>query len=192
MQRNAAITIAFGTGDFSPAQTAGALDLDPFGTQTHGTAHALLHGTTESDPAFQLGSNVFSNQGGIHIRLFNLDDVDVQLAVGHFGQVFFQQFDVAALTADDDTRFSGVDVDPHLLFRSFDGNPRDTSLELFIFNEITNLDVFQQILLIVLVGEPFGIPIIDYAHSETMWINFLTHYSFPPSVRMIIFRKQPR
>ena len=190
MQGNAAVTIRFGTGNFSTAKTAGAGDLDSFCTQAHGTAYALFHGTAESDTAFQLASYVFSNEGSVHIGGFDLDDVDVQFAVSQFSKILLEELNIAALTANDNTRFSRVDGNTHLLFGSFDGYTGNASLELFIFNEFTDFDIFQKIFLIVFVGEPLGIPIIDYANPKTMWINFLTHYSFPPSDRMIIFRIQ--
>ena len=40
---------------------------------------------------------------------------------------------------------------------------------------------------IVFASVPFGIPAFDNANTETMRINFLTHYLFPPSDGILFF-----
>ena len=120
MQGNGAFTVAFAAGDFGTAQTAANLNLDAFGAYAHGAANALFHGAAERNAAFQLAGDVFGNQCGIHIRLFDLLDVDVNVCIGQLLQVFFQQFDVAALTADDHARFCGVNRNAGLVGGALD------------------------------------------------------------------------
>ena len=142
MQRNAAFTIAFAASDFSTAQTTANLNFNTFSAHAHGTANTLFHCTAESDTAFQLRCNVLCNQSCVHIRGFYLNDVDINYAVGHFFQVVFQQFNVAALTTDYHTRFSSMDRDAGSIRSAFDFYFRDTGQEQFFFNEFTNFNIF--------------------------------------------------
>src|SRR3546814_8634989 len=54
VQRHPAFAIPFGARDFRAAETAGAVDADAFGAQTHRRLTGALHGTAERDAAFEL------------------------------------------------------------------------------------------------------------------------------------------
>src|SRR3546814_9930902 len=53
VQRHPAFAIPFGARDFRAAETAGAVDADAFGAETHRRLNGALHGTAERDAAFR-------------------------------------------------------------------------------------------------------------------------------------------
>ncbi|MPN48752.1 hypothetical protein SDC9_196364 [bioreactor metagenome] len=67
---------------------------------------------------------------------------------------------------------SGVALDLNL----GDTRVKKTFFEIFSQLVIFNKDVAESVVL----GKPAGIPILDYAYSKTMWIDFLAHSVYPP------------
>lgn len=69
-------------------------------------------------------------------------------------------------------------VDDHFTFVSFDNDLADACLVVLIFEESTNGVVFLDVTCeILFVGNPFCVPILNDAHSQSVWINFLSHIS---------------
>ena len=57
-------------------------------------------------------------------------------------------------------------MDADLVTETFDNDLGDTRLILALFDVITDLLVFDQVIgEIFIVGIPFGIPVLDYAYS---------------------------
>jgi hypothetical protein len=81
---------------------------------------------------------------GVQLGLAHLDDVEVQLAVGHRGELLAQHLDVRALLADDDTGTRGVDRHAALLVRTLDDDLRDAGLLALFLDELADLDVFSR------------------------------------------------
>ena len=115
------------TGNFSTAQTTGALGLDALGAGLaahglHGAADGLLHGTAEGYTTLQLGSNVLGDQLSVLIGALYLDHAQGQygqllgLALVYQGLALGTQFLYlrAALT-DNDTGTGTVDVNANLI-----------------------------------------------------------------------------
>jgi hypothetical protein len=112
-----ALAVPLDARDLRAAEAARDVDPHALGPQTHGRLHGALHGAAESDPALQLLSDVLGDQLRVDLRLAHLDDVQVNVALGHGGDVGAQLLDVCALLADHDARTGGVDRDPALLVR---------------------------------------------------------------------------
>jgi hypothetical protein len=72
-----AFAVAFGTGDVSTTEAAGATETDTFGTEIHGGLQRALHGAAEADPALKLDGDLLGDELGIQLRLADLDDVDL-------------------------------------------------------------------------------------------------------------------
>ncbi len=126
VQGDGTITKAFFTSDFSAAKTAGAHDFDTFGAHTHRTANALFHSAAETDTAFELAGNVFSNERCVHFSLFDFCDVYVDSLSGEGFQRFFNIFNTSTATADDHARFCGMDNQFDTFCRAFDFNTGNT------------------------------------------------------------------
>ena len=101
LKRHAAVTIPFGTGDFSPGETAGAGNLDAFGAELAGHLHGALHGTAEGDAAFQLHGDVFGNELGFDFRTADFVHLQSEIAAELLLQISAELFNFSALAADD-------------------------------------------------------------------------------------------
>ena len=92
--------IAFGTSDFSAAQTAAASALDTLSTQTGSSLHGLLHCTAVGDTLLQLCSDVLSNQLSVQVGAADLNDVQSDGLAQLGFDLLTQLFDLLAALAD--------------------------------------------------------------------------------------------
>src|ERR1700710_2138714 len=159
VQRDAAFAIPFHPRDFGAAEAARAVDTNAFGAKTHRRLHRALHGTAERDAALELLRDRFGDQGGVGFGLADFDDVDDDVGSGDVGNPLAQLVDVGALLADHDTRTRRVDRDAALLVRTLDHDAGDSRLLELLVQDLADLDVFmQELAVLVLAGEPTGIP----------------------------------
>src|SRR5436305_39116 len=188
MQRHAAFAIPFHARDFGAAETARAVDTNAFGAKTHRRLHRPLHGAAESDAALELLGDRFGDQGGVEFGLADFDDVDDDVGSGDVGNPFAQLVDVGALLADHHTRTRRMDRHAALLVRTLDHDAGDGRLLEFLVQDLADLDVFmQQLAVLVLAGEPTGIPRAVDAETQSDWIDLLTHRFLPRR-----FKRLPR
>ena len=166
--------------DFGAVQTAAALDLDALGAHAHCTAHALLHCAAECDALFQLGSNVLGNQLCVGVRVLDFDDVERYRLAQHLLHFLAELFDVLAALADDDARASAGDEDLDSAVAALDLDGRNACCVQGLLQILTDVVVFhEKVAELIVLGEPAGIPIFNYADTKTVRINFLAH-NLPP------------
>src|SRR5699024_4496279 len=77
LQGDGTLVIVLAAGDFTSAQTSAAVALDALGAGAHGAAHGILHGPAVGDTLLQLLGNVLSHQLSVHVRVADLDDVEL-------------------------------------------------------------------------------------------------------------------
>src|SRR3546814_12153213 len=104
VQRHPALAIPFGARDLRAAQTAGAVDADTLGAETHRRLHRTLHRTAEGDAPYELTGNALADQLGVDLGLANLEDVQRHVAASPVAQILAPRLDVGALHADTDAR----------------------------------------------------------------------------------------
>src|SRR5262249_33180866 len=139
------------------------------------------------DAALELLGDVLSHQLGVGLGLAHLDDVQVDFAFRHGGDVLAQLVDVRALLADDHARARGIDGDAALLVRTLDDDPGHAGLVEALLQRATDLEVLVQKLAVVgAVGEPAAVPGAVDAEPEPDRIDFLTHQAASPSSRTTI------
>ncbi len=173
---DAALVIGFRPSDFRAAQAAGDFDADALGAQARGRLHRALHGAAEGDPALELLGDVLGHQLRVGLRLADLDDVEVDLALGHARQILAELVDVGALLADDHARARGIDGHPALLVRTLDDDARHAGLAKALLQLLADLDVgVQQTGIFMAVREPAAVPGAIDAQAQTDRIDFLTH-----------------
>src|SRR3954471_12620212 len=176
MQRHATLAVPFEARDFGAAETAGAVDADAFGPETHGRLHGALHGATEGDTTLELLGDGIGHQGRVHFRLAHFDDVDRHVGVRHLVDELAQLLDVGALFADHHARTSRVDGDAALLVRALDDDLRNGSLLELLHEGIADRHVLMhQLGVLALAGEPARVPGPVDAEPKTDRVNFLTH-----------------
>src|SRR6266702_1593402 len=176
VQGNATFAIPFHARDFGAAETARAVDTNAFGAKTHRRLHRPLHGAAERDAALELLRDRFGDQGGVEFGLADFDDVDDDVGSRDIGNPLAQLVDVGALLADYHARTCRVDRHAALLVRTLDHDAGDGRLLEFLVQDLADLDVLmQQLAVLVLAGEPTGIPRTVDAETQSDWIDLLTH-----------------
>src|SRR6202167_676040 len=188
VQRHAAFAIPFHPRDFCAAEPARAVDTNALGAEAHRRLHRALHGAAERDAALELLGDRFGDQRGVELRLADFDDVDDDVRRGDIGDALAQLVDVGALLADHDAGARRVDRHAALLVRTLDHDPGDGGLLELLVQDLADLNVLvQQLAVLVLAGEPTGIPRPVDAETQSDWIDLLTHRILPCA-----FKRSPR
>ena len=172
--------IGLAASDLGAVQTAAALDLDALCAHAHCATHALLHCTAESDTLLQLVCNVLSYQLSVGVRVLDLDDVERYRLAQHLLHLLAELLDILAALADNDTRASAGNEDLYSAVAALDLDGRNACSIQGLLQILTNVVVFhEEVAKLIVLGKPTGIPIFNYADTNTVRINFLTH-SLPP------------
>ena len=181
LKRDCTLVIALGTSDLGTAQTASYHGLDTLSAGLHGSADNGLHSTSEGNTALELLRDVLCNELSVHIGVLYLDDLDVYLLAGELLHLSLELVNLCALSADNHTGLCAGDADSYLIAGSLDLDRGNASLVKLLLQKLTDLIVFNECITEgCLAREPARIPILDYTHSETMWINLLSHCYSPP------------
>ena len=175
VQRRAAFLNHFATCDFSTVQTTADLHLDTLCSSTHGVSHSHLDSTTVSNLTFYLASDVVGNDVCIELRLLHFIDINLNLLVVEFFQLFLELVYILTTLADNQTRTSCADGNGDQLQRALDDNLGDTGLGQTLIQILTDFLVFHQVITEVLASEPIGIPTLDNAKAVANRIYFLSH-----------------
>jgi hypothetical protein len=94
----------------------------------------------------------------------------------HLGDLLAQGFDIGAFFADDHARTRGVDRHPALLVRALDDHPGDAGLLGLFVDELTDLEIFQKKISVVLrIGVPAAVPGAVHLEAHADRIDFMTH-----------------
>src|SRR5215218_813100 len=180
VQGHATFAIPFHARDFGTAETARAVDTNAFGAKTHRRLHRALHGAAECDAALELLGDRFGDQGGVEFRFTDFDDVDDDVGGGDVGNPLAQLVDVGALLADHNPGTRRVDRHAALLVRTLDHDAGHGGLLELLVQDLADLDVLmQELAVLVLAGEPTGIPRPVDAETQSDWIDLLTHRFLP-------------
>mmetsp|Transcript_25926 Transcript_25926/g.33159 ORF Transcript_25926/g.33159 Transcript_25926/m.33159 type:complete len:211 (+) Transcript_25926:585-1217(+) len=176
VQWHATFTIPFGTCDLSTTQTTCNVHPDTQGAHAHCVLNGTFHCAAERHTALQLLSDGLANQRRVEFRLAYFNDVEVQLGVGHLGDLLAKGLDVRAFFTDDHARTRSVNSHTALLVRALDDHTCDTGLFALGFDELTDFDVFQQkIAKIFGVRVPAAVPGAVHLKAHANWIDFVTH-----------------
>ncbi len=106
-------------------------------------------------------------------------DIDEHFPRGAFLHVLLQLVNLRAFASDDDPRARRADDDAQLIARPLDLNRADArGLELF-FQLLFQLHVLQEQLVVIALHEPARPPRLGKAETKSVWMDFLSHNSFP-------------
>ncbi len=180
VQWHTAFVVALGAGHLSTAQTAGALNLDALDVWlTHCGLNSLSHRAAECHAVCQLVCNGLRYKLSVCIDVLDLEDVEGNLLAGELLQLTADAVSLGSTTADDDARTSGVDVHTNAVAGAFDDYIGDTSAFQAFGQELADLDVFSDVILVLLVGVPVGLPVGSDSQPEAVRMNLLAHYLAP-------------
>jgi len=176
VQRYAAFALPFTTSNVGATETTGALNTDTFSTESPWPFNGLLHGAAESDTAFELESDVLSNELSFDLGLLHLLNIEENFFAGELRELFFDLFDFLSLATDDDARTGGINLDANAVGSAFDEDARHGGLLQFLHEFLTdNLILKEELREIFFVRVPAGLPVAADGETETGRIGFLAH-----------------
>src|SRR4030042_4223533 len=144
MEWTPSLPIPFWAGDFGSPQPPATGTLDPLDAKFHRCGYALLHCPPESNPAFKLERHILRDELGIGFHPPDLLDIDGDLPLGHFPDLFLEFVDLRAFLTNDDSRAGRTDGDLRPIGCPLDlhlGNPGVIKL---LFNVSADDDVLLE------------------------------------------------
>ena len=178
VQRQPALQVPLGAGDFVAIQPAANADLNSLAAEAQRRIHGFAHGAPESHTLLQLQRNVLGHELRVELRLVHFLNIDKDITIGALLDVLLQLVDFRSLAADDDTRTRGADDDAQLVARTLDLDGANARrLQLFLQLGL-QLHVFQQKFVVVAHYEPARLPGLGNAEAESVWMDFLSHNLF--------------
>src|SRR5262249_52736917 len=143
----------------------------------HRRLHRLAHRPAEADPARQLLGDALGDELRVGLGALHLEDVQLHLLAGELLQVAANPVRLGALTAEDDARTGGVDVDADAVTRALDVHFGDAGTLEAPGHHLADTNVLRDVVLVELVRVPTRLPVSRDAEPEPGRVNFLTHYS---------------
>ena len=147
---------------------------------THRRLDGLAHRATEGHPVAQLLGHTLGHQLRLRLRVLDLEDVQLHLLAGELLQVGPDAVGLGAAAADHDARTRRVDIDANPVPGPFDLHVGDAGALEPGGQQPTNRHVLLDVVGVLLVGVPPGLPIGGDAQPEAVGIDFLAHYCEPP------------
>ena len=175
MQRRTSLLVHLRAGYLGSVQTATNLHLDALGTSAHSVLDGHLDGTAICNLALNLTSQVVAHDVCVQVRALHLEDVDLNVLVEDFLQLFLQLVNILSALADDDTGPGSADGDGDKSVCALDDDTRDTGLGQTLHEILAYLLVFHDVVAEVLASEPVRVPAFDYTQSVAYRVYFLSH-----------------
>src|SRR5437660_2853341 len=111
VQRHATPVILLDTRQFRAAEPPCAPDFDAFGAEIFGRLQRFLHRSPEGNAPLQLQGHVLRDQLRVNFRVFDLENIYINLFAGHAAELFLELVDFRSFAADDDARAGRHDRD---------------------------------------------------------------------------------
>src|SRR6185369_5177765 len=177
--RDATFAVPFAAAHLGAAEAARDHDLDALRAGLHRALDGLLHRLLEGDAAGQLLADVGRDEVGVELRLTDLLDLQLDLALGQRADLLAQDLDVLAALADDDAGLGRVHGDRDLAEVALDLEAADARVGEPLLDERANLDVLGQERRVLLVVVPLGGPGARHPESEPVGVDFVSHVPQP-------------
>ena len=124
-ERDSAFLVPLAASHLRAAEATRDGDLHALGAGLHRPLDRLLHRLLEGNSASQLLADVGCDERGVELRLADLLDLELDLALGQRADLLSKQLDVRAALADNDARLGGVDRDRDVVDAALDLDPAD-------------------------------------------------------------------
>jgi hypothetical protein len=121
----------------------------------------------------------FGHQRGVDLWAVDLIDLDVDLPAHTPLDLLLEPIHLGALLADDNPGTARGDGDGQLLAGPLQIDARHAGMLQALLELRTKLQILVEELLVFLLGEPAGFPILVESYPETHGIYFLTQRSPP-------------
>ncbi|SKF62739.1 Uncharacterised protein [Mycobacteroides abscessus subsp. bolletii] len=176
MQRHPTFAVELRAAHLSTAEAAGALHPDALDVRlTHGRLDGLAHRAAECHTIRELLGDTLGNQLRLGLGVLHLEDVQLDLLAGQLLQVGADAVGLGATTADDDAGTRGVDINSDPVASPFDLHLGDTGTLQAGGQQTADRHVFLDIVRVLLVGVPAGLPVGGDTEPEAVRIDLLAH-----------------
>ena len=179
LERQPPLEVPLGAGDLGAVQAARHADPDAQRAELGGHLDGPLHGAAEGHALGELEGDGLGDELGLDLGPVDLVDLDVDLAAHALLDLLLEPVHLGALLADDDARAARGDGDGELLARALEVDPGHARVLQPLLQLFPQLEVLVEELLVLLLGEPAGLPVLVEAYPETYGMNFLTQRSPP-------------
>src|SRR4051812_13020385 len=181
VQRDAALAVPLLAAHLGAAEATAALHPDAEGAGLHRGLHRSLHRAAEADSTRELVGHALRDQRRVELRLLDLLDVQLDLRVaGDLEEPGPQAVGLGAATSDDDPGARGIEVDAQAVTGALDLDAaHHGALELGpqVVADLPVLD--EQVLVLLVLGEPPRLPVGGDAETEPVRVDLLAHYFAP-------------
>ena len=181
-QRDAPFLVPLAAAHLGAAEAARDGDLDALGAGLHRALDGLLHRLLEGDAAAQLPGDVHGDEMGVELRLADLLDLQLDLAVRERADLLAQHLDVGAALADDDAGLGGVDRDRHVVDAALDLDAAHAGVGQPLVDERADRDVLLEGGGVFLVRIPLRGPGARDTQAEAVRMDLMSHVR-PPGPR---------
>jgi len=128
VERSTSLLEHFGASHLGAAYTAADLNLDTLGTHSHSGSDGHLDGTAVRHAALDLTGDAVCYDVGVNFGSLDFEDVDLNILLGDFLELFLELVNLLATFADDYTRTGGVDGDGDEFEGTLDDDPGKAGL----------------------------------------------------------------
>ncbi|SBS78727.1 Folylpolyglutamate synthase (modular protein) [uncultured Mycobacterium sp.] len=183
VQRNPAFAVELRAAHLGAAEATRALHADALDVGlAHGRLDGLAHRAAERHTVAQLLGDTLGDQLRDRLGVLHLEDVQLDLLAGQLLQVGADAVGLGTTTADHDARTRGVDVNADPVTGALDLHVGDAGTLEAGGQQPPDRHVFLDVVGVLLVGVPPGLPVGGDTEPEAVGVDFLAHYSEPSFV----------
>src|ERR1700676_2454913 len=181
VQRHPALAVELRAAHLGAAEAARALHPDALDVGlAHRRLDGLAHRAAERHAVRNLLCHTLSHQLRHRLGVLHLEDVQLHLLTGQLLQVGTDAVGLGAAAADDDARPRGVDINTDSVASPLDLHVGDSGALESGCQQPTDRHVFLDVVLVLLIGIPPGLPVGGDTEPEAVGVDLLAHYCEPP------------
>src|ERR1041385_8463715 len=179
-ERDPTLAVPFAPAHLGAAEAARDHDLHALRAGLHRALDRLLHRLLEGDAARQLLADVGRDEVRVELRLADLLDLQLDLALRERADLLAQDLDVLAALADDDARLGRVHGHRDLPEVALDLEAADARVGEPLLHELADRDVLGQERRVLLVVVPLRGPGASHPEAEAVRVDLVSHVSALP------------
>ena len=147
------------------------------GACLHHVLDGTLHRTAKAHASTELFGDVLCNELRVEFGLFDLDHVELNALAGQLVDMGAEPVGFRTASPDDDSRARCVNIDTKSIASPFDLDPADQGMGETARDEFADLPILDQVVRVLLVGEPPRLPIGCHPEPKAVWIDLVAHQS---------------
>jgi hypothetical protein len=171
VQRGTAFLEHLAASHLGATDAAADLDLDAFGTDPHSGGDSHFDSPAVRDASLDLTSDAVSHDMGVNLRPLDLEDVDLDIFLGDFLELFLELVNLLSTLTDDESGPCGVDSHGYELEGPLNDDLGDAGLRETVGQVLADLIILGDLLGVV-AATPVGVPSTGDTDSVGNRISF--------------------